>query len=338
MKLNSNFTDILFAALFAAAVSTLVYFGFANIYSSGILNYTQFSEQFQSGIYQHRVLSGWMLTGIYDFLGTLNLNYDIFRLQFLEKASEPRFYIALYLLNTLFTVLTAICAVLITKSKLFQGTDSEKILTVSTAVFTIALSQFVIVPYDASSYFFLLFFLLFFIRYINNRNSQQLVFLIIIIALSTFNRESSALSLSLAAAVLYSKYGLKRQTLAPLLILSAVFIASYCAIRLFGNNFATNDGNLLIQNFTDPKNWLGLTCWIIFFWFSTRISNTVQNTKIIYLFHLFSLPYLIMCLYSGILYEVRLYVPLFLTSIFLAKLKWNSESHPADSTLKNFYL
>ena len=305
--------------LLAFTLNSFVYFSFGNIYSSKILNYQDFAQQFQSGIYQYRILSGYFLVWIYDFLSTLKIDYTIFRFKFLNADSEPQMYFSFYLLNTFFLVLSSMILVFITETKNFIATNSEKILMVSVAVFAMVFSQFVIVPYDLSSYFFLLLFYFFFIRYLEKNLVSILVLLILIMVISTLNRESSALSLSLAATLLYEKFGLKKEMLRPSLILIITFVTVYFGMRFLNESFSTNDGNLLIQNFTQPKNILGLLFWIIFFAFTLQISTDEKSKRTILIFHLLSFPYLLMCFYTGIIYEIRLYVPIFLTSLLLAK-------------------
>lgn len=309
---------IFFAILLAFTVNSFVYFGFANVYSSKILNFQEFQNQFSSGIYQYRKLSGWLLMWIYDFLGGLNLDYSVFKLKFLNPESEPRMFLSFYLLNTFFAVLSGIVMVLITESKNFIATNSEKILITAAGIFTIALTQFVIVPYDVSSYFFLLLFFYFFLKYLGESNHANLIILAVIIIISTLNRESSALSVSLAATLLFSKFGIKKESLLPVAVLGGIFVVVYLGMRFFNQNFSTNDGSLLLENFTQPKNYLGLLFWAVFLLFSLLISKDKTAVRNILLFHALSLPYILMSFYSGILYEVRLYVPLFLTSLFLA--------------------
>lgn len=305
--------------LLAFTVNSFVYFGFANIYSSKILNIESFQEQFQSGIYQYRILSGYLLIWIYDLLSTFNIDYDIFKLKFLNPDSEPQMYLSFYILNTLFMMLSGAMMVLITDLKSFVATYSEKLLIIAVAIFVIALSQFVIVPYDVSSYFFLLIFFYFLIQYLEKQSVSKLIFLSTIILVSTLNRESSALSLSLAATLLYSKFGLKKESILPIAALATVFIAGYFGIRITSENFTTNDGNLFIQNFTQPKNILGLLFWLIFFAFTLILAKNQKAVKHILLFHLLCFPYLVLCFYTGILYEIRLYIPLLLTSLLLSK-------------------
>ena len=320
MKLHL-LSKITFAVLLAFTVNSFVYFGFANVYSSKILNIESFQDQFQSGIYQYRILSGYFLIWIYEILSTFNIDYEIFKLKFVNPDSEPHMYLSFYILNTIFIMLSGAMMVLITDSKSFIATHSEKFLIIAVAIFCIALSQFVIVPYDISSYFFLLLFFYFLIHYLEKQSTLKLVLLSSIIIISTFNRESSALSLSLAATLLYSKFGLKKESMVPIAVLAIVFISVYFGLRMTSEKFTTNDGNLFIQNFTQPKNILGLLFWAVFFAFTLILAKDQKTVKHILLYHLLSFPYLLLCLYTGILYEIRLYIPLFLTSIVLTKIE-----------------
>lgn len=322
MKINL-LSKIIFALLLAFTVNSFVYFGFVNNYSSKILNIESFQQQFQSGIYQYRVLSGYFVIWIYDLLSTLNIDYDIFKLKFLSSNSEPQMYLSFYILNTFFIVISAVLLTLITESKTFVATNSERILLVTVAIFTIAISQFVIVPYDVSSYFFLLLFFYFFLSYLKKQSVAMLILLSVVLIFSTLNRESSALSLSLAGALLYSKFGLKKKTILPIAVLVLVFIAVYFGLRLVSENFSTNDGNLLIQNFTDPKNILGILFWLVFFGFTLMLAKDKEAIKHILLFHLLSFPYIMLCFYTGIVYEIRLYMPLFITSLLLTKTEFS---------------
>ena len=323
MKLNL-LSKVFFAVLLAFTVNSFVYFGFANIYSSSILNDQSFQAQFHSGIYQYRILSAYFVVWIYDFLSTFNIDFQVFKLKFLNSSSEPQMYLSFYILNTIFIMLSAAMMVFITESKSFIATHSEKILITAAAIFSIGLSQFVVVPYDVSSYFFLLVFFFFLLKYLEEQSVSRLVILGVIILISTFNRESSALSLSLAATLLYSRFGLKKKSIVSVAVLGLVFIGVYFGLRLMSEYFTTNDGNLLAQNFTEPKNILGLLFWVVFFVFTLMLAKDKKAAKHILFFHLFSFPYLILCFYTGILYEIRLYIPLLLTSLLLSRIEFST--------------
>lgn len=307
--------------MLAFTVNTFVYFSFGNLYSNKILNYENFTTQFHSGIYQFRILSGYFLIWIYDFLESLNLDYSVFKLKFFNPNSEPQMYLSFYILNTLFLVLSSVMMVLITETKHFAANNSERILLVSVAIISISLSQFVIVPYDVSSYFFLLFFFWIFLKYLEKIEFKYLILLCLTLIISTFNRESSALSISLAATLLFAKFGLKKESILPISIFVVLFLATYFGMRFFNESFTTNDGTLLTENFTQPKNLLGILFWLVFFGFTLLISKDRNSTKNILLFHVLSLPYIAICFYTGILYEVRLYVPVFITALFLSRIK-----------------
>lgn len=317
---------LIFAMLLAFTVSSFVYFGFVNSYSSGIFNHSAFIGQFESGIYQYRILSGYFLLWIYDFLGNLNLNYEVFKLKFLNAESEPQMYLSFYLLNTFFLMLSAVMMVLITESGKFIATASEKVMTVATGIFIIGLSQFVIVPYDVSSYFFLLLFFWIFLKYLKKQSALLLAFLAVTVAVSTLNRESSALSMSLAATLLFGKFGLRKETVVPVAVLGITFMSVYLGMRFLNESFTTNDGSLLTENFTQAKNLLGMLFWAVLFALSWLLAKNQPAKRNIILFHIFALPYLAMCFYSGIMYEVRLYVPVFLNLLFLTKITFDEQS------------
>ena len=137
--------------------------------------------------------------------------------------------------------------------------------------------------------------------------------------ISTLNRETSALSISLAATLLYSKYGLRKEMIKPVLILALTFIAVYFGMRFLHESFTTNDGNLLFQNFSEPKNILGFFFFFVFFLFTIIISKDQHAKRNILLSHVFSIPYVLMCIYTGIMYEIRLYIPIFITSLLISR-------------------
>lgn len=313
------YLQLLFAALLAFTVNTFIYFGYANVYSNRILDLASFQDQFHTGIYQYRILSAYLLVGVYDLLSFLNIDFSLFKLKFLNPGSEPQLYVSFYILNTFFLVLFAIMFLKITQSRNFAATAQEKILLMSIAVFTIALSQFVIVPYDISSYFLLAVFFYFLQRFLGASSMFNLMILGGIMFVSTVNRETSALSLSVAAVLLFEKFRFKKSFIQPLVFLTALFFLTYAGLRYFGSDFTTNDGNVSLQNFSQPKNILGILFWAVFFALSFMLAQNHSARKNIIIFHIISLPYILVCFYTGILYEIRLYLPLFLTSLLLCR-------------------
>lgn len=305
--------------LLAFTVNSFVYFSFANIYSAPLLNIKNFNEVYSSGIFQYRFLSSSLLVWIYNLLQQNNVDIRL-KLYFWDKTAVENFFLAYYFLNTFFLVLSAAVMVLITESrKLEFYSHQEKFLFVALGIFSICISQFVLVPYDCSSYFLLLLFFWFFLKYLDESSFINLGILAVIMLISTVNRETAALSISLAATLLISQFGFSKKSIFPVAVLAGIFVAVYLSIRYYFGSFSTNDGNLLSLNFTLGKNLMGILFWLCFFLVSLFLADTSQNKKNIFVFHALSLPYILMCIYAGVLYEVRLYIPLFLTSLFLAR-------------------
>lgn len=305
--------------LLAFTVNSFVYFSFVNIYSAPLLNAENFQQQYSSGIYQYRFLSSSLLLWIYNLLQENQIAIRL-KLYFWEKNANQNFFLSYYLLNTFFLILSAVMMVLLTEfKKLRFYAEQEKFLFVVLGIFSIVVTQFVLVPYDCSSYFLLLLFFWFFLKYIQNFSLANLGILGILMLVSTINRETAALSISLVATVLFFRMGFTKKSLLPVFFLGAIFLAVYLSIRFYFGNFRTNDGNLLTLNFSMGKNLMGILFWLSFFLITLFLADSAQNRKSILIFHLFSLPYILMCFYSGVLYEVRLYVPLFLTALFLGR-------------------
>ncbi len=314
------FSKIVFVTMLAIVVNIFVYFAFGNVYSSILFNKEVFLEQYTNGVYQYRFLSIQLLLWTYDVISALPFKIPL-KMYFWDAKADPNFFLAYAALNTIFLVLFAIVMVLILESKKIIASETEKILLVAVAVFSIGITQFVIVPYDCSSYFFLLLFIGIFLRYLDNGRTSLLILLLAILVVSTINRETSALSISFAAVLLFQKFGIKKESVLPVFFMGISFVIVYILMRVLRHSFSTNDGSTLVYNFTQIRNWIGILFWIIFFWFSMILAKDDRAKKSILLFHVFALPYIIMCFYTGALYEIRLYIPLFLSSLILGRLK-----------------
>ncbi len=318
MKVNLFF-KIIFAALFAVVVQIFIYFAFGNVYTAPLFNINSFKEQYESGVYQHRWLSTSLLIYIYNFLESLPFKIRL-KMDFWDKGAQPNMFFAYAFLNTFFLILSNIILLLITETKYFLANQSEKIFIIAVSTLSIGISQFVLVPYDCSSYFFLFAFALVFLQYLEHKKVILLISLIFILVVSTLNRESSALSLSFAAVLLYNRFGLRKESWLPLLYLVLGFLATYILVRIFSQSFEIRNDNFFIRNLTQTRSLFGILFWLVFFVFSLLISNNRQTTRNILIFHLVSLPYIAMCFYTGSLYEIRLYIPIFLSCVLISKL------------------
>ncbi len=314
------YLEIVYAMVFALIVNTFVYFSFSNVYSSTSINYENFIEQYTNGIYQYRYLSTFLLLKIHDLVSSLNLG-TYFKLFLWNDNGEKNMLLSYYIVNSIFLCLFSGGVIYIFRDK----TQRERLLLMSSLVFTIIISQFILVPYDVSSYFFILLFFHWFSKYLKTNKTEHFALSILILIISTFNRESSALSLSLAGSLLYFQNGLSKKTIIPIFTLAGVFIATYVGMRLYFGSFTTNDGNLLMENLTKLKNYLGMFFSLIFLSFTLLISKK-EDRQVIILFHILSLPYILMCFYTGIVYEIRLYIPLFISSILIGDFSIKTKS------------
>lgn len=321
MKLNL-FSKLVFAAALAFLASIFIYFSYANVYSSVLFNEETFHQQYGNGIYQYRILSSYTLESVDALIKSIPFGIKITPYLW-DKGADPGFYISFAVLNTFFTVLSAIMMVFITESKYFIATETEKTLLISASLFAIIITQFVVVPYDCSSYFFLLLFFWVFLKFLHKESWSILAVLMLIMVISSLNRETSALSISLAATILFAKSGTGKKFLIPVFFLVLSFVVVYFGVRLYFGRFATHDNNLLALNFRLFRNWLGIFFWLVFFAFSLIIAKDRTAVRNIVIFHFFAIPYIFMSFYGGILYETRLYVPLFLTSVFLGRTELN---------------
>jgi hypothetical protein len=99
------------------------------------------------------------------------------------------------------------------------------------------------------------------------------------------------------------------------------FLVTYAALRILivDPQHESIFNNQVGQFFLDT-NLIGLLFWILFFYLPFAIAQETENRILIGLLFVLSLPYIITVFKDGVLWEVRLYIPLFLGALFLSKL------------------
>jgi hypothetical protein len=328
---------ILVATLLAIVSSYIVYFGFTTNYTIHAFSPASFKGQYDHNIYKYRILSKQLLLFTDRALDTTYPEKQSeIRLQVMDRTASQRFYYAYYYLNTAFLILASIVLVLILNlDNQMIMTQSEKALFLFLIPILIALTQYVVCPYDISSYFFQLLTIWIFLKYYDKFPIISLFLLCALLILSTLNRESSALSVSLLFVMLYSKYGFSKRTIISGALIAISFLATYCVLRLFITepNESTLKPDYLDYNINYFINNLGLLFWGLYFYLSMTIANSDINKTLILLFHLVSLPYIWTCFTAGVLWETRLYIPLFLGSLILSKIDTSGFKLKAPSWL-----
>jgi hypothetical protein len=264
-----------------------------------------FTQQYGAGVYQYRVLGKWLVLE-------------------LDKVVDPsgkNFFGSIFYLNTFFLVLAGIVTVLLVNlQEVFILSRSEKYFVMLLVPLMIDITQYTLVPYDVSAYFFQLLIMFIFLKFYETRYILALISICLLLILSTLNRESSALSVAFMVAVLIIRDGFKMRVFTSMCVFVWAFLITYICLRVVIVNKPYNAISLLAGYLTKYVNVLGILFWLLIGTFVYALSNTRQNKNLIILFHVLSLPYIITVFYSGILWEMRLYIPLFLGGLFLSKL------------------
>lgn len=318
------FFPILVAILLSMVTSKIVYFGFTPNYAADIFSKKAFSFRFSHDVYQYRVLGKWLLFTVDDWLsGSMPEKGAEPRILINTRNGSERFYYAFFYLNTFFLILTSIVLVLLLYNvPALRFSEAERSLILFLAPVLIGLSEFTVVMYDVSSYFFQLLILYVFLKYAVRYRAASLAAICLLIVLSTLNRESSALSVSMVLLLLFLREGLSRKALTAMACVTGSFVLTYVALRYFIVDprhlriLNLQAGNLLVDT-----NIIGFIFWGLFLYLPLSMAGSGENRLMIGAFHLLSLPYIYTCLKDGVLWEVRLYIPLFLGSLMLCKLK-----------------
>ena len=320
---------ICYSIIFPGILSFIVHFGFISKYTLIRAELDRLPDLYYNGLYNYRFLSRDILTEIYEWV---NPYMDLLRKYHLFGAMNTlgsNFYILTVLYNTLFYVLA--CMILYKLFFLIKGENKKYIkLLYLFLVSIMALSEYVMTPFDDCSNFLFLLSIWLIFRLKEKFSILTNIILTILIVISTCNRESSALILSFYAAVILSDSIFKifeketfKKLLKHLFLPVFGFLATYIGIRLLIKieNTKFVEGNYFLSNFTEIKNILGILFYLILAFYSISISETDQQKRNIKNFLVFSSPYIFVILYAGILWEIRLYIPLLIGQFILANYK-----------------
>jgi hypothetical protein len=323
MKFNLFMTAIL-AVMLSMVVSKIIYFGFTPNYGADIFSHRSFDARFNHGGDQYRVLSKYLVYGVDSWLGrSMKERGAENRVRTVSGGASERFYYAIYYVNTLFLALTSLMVVLLLNlDKCLRFSDTEKMLLVFFVPVLIGLTQFTVHYYDLSSYFLELLILYVFLKNIDSRYGQTMTMIMGLVVLSTLNRESAEVSVALIALLLVTRYGATRRVIWSIVGMAACWLVTYFVLRMVIGaggpppKAAASAGN----GFEPDMFMMGLIFWVLFVYLPFAIAATEENKWLIGGFFLLSLPYIINSVWTGDLWAVRLYIPLFLGALFLSKL------------------
>jgi hypothetical protein len=312
------------AGLFAWVISYVVYFGFTTNYTTSNFSPASFRKQYTHDVFRYRVLSQYLLLQLDHRLeGVVGDGPAEKRLLMMDESASRRFYLAFYYLNTFFLVLTALLlALLLEKGNLFVLQSGEKLLFLFLAIALMGLTQYVVCPYDISSYFFEVLGIYLYFR-LADRRALMLVVLSLVTVVATLNRESSVLMVVFVGMLAVCREGWTVRSVGVAGLLLGMFVVTYFGLRVVINE---PDGvispyhHLFFYNLGHLQNEIGGLFWLLLFYLTMAVAVDYRNRYLICLFHIGCLPYIWTCLNSGILWELRLYMPLFLGGFLLAKM------------------
>ena len=322
-KQKNQFLSLAFVVFLSVVVEKIAYFGFTPNYSFWVFSRAGITRMLSHDVFQYRILSQYFLFGTDHFLGYFMPDEKADpRILLLDPKGSERLYLAYYYLNTFFLALTAVLLLLILDlKKAFRINAAEKLILLVVMVMTMGLSQFVVCYYDNSSYFFQVLIEYVLLRFMERHYWATIVGVGLLVVLSTLNRESSALSVAIVAVILIGRFGPKENILMGIVGIGGCFLLTYIGLRVFivdpVHGIFVNE--LAGRIFADV-NLYGLLFWILFCYFAFVMADSVDNRWMIGAYFLFSAPYIVTCLINGVLWEVRLYIPLLLGSLLLSRL------------------
>lgn len=311
-------------------LSMVAYYGFVSNYTGGLFSEEHFRAQYESGIYRYRILGRISLLKINDVLEQSTFPAMAPRaIFFLDRDASLVLYTAYFLNNVIFLCLACGVLVLLFEKLAPPGAVWIGDLSVLLLCLLMAITQYVIVPYDTMTYFFLAlaFYLIAGLKQ-DEKQPVRLALLGLVVVLGALTRETAALIPAFYAAVHH-----RRLLARPfrwnahhsiLLFLGACFLLTYAGMRLVlgaGKNAMFEDVQFL-QNLLTPFALSGLLFALAVMTVLT-LSGPGRRESVVFL--LTSLPYLLFILFTARLWEIRLWVPVFLAIVTLKVWRMGAE-------------
>lgn len=326
-----KYWEIFLFSVWIIILNFIVHYGFHSSYNNLVFQ-QGIPDQYYTSVYAYRFFSRelfeFFFHSVQQFIKLLPVSLDYIN----SKGSV--FYHSIFLFNVFFQLLTVfVVNKIINNAHFYQLSELESKIILFSVSFFIIITQYIVTFYDASAYFFLLLSVYYIQDYLICKNLKTLLSLCLIVLVSTANRETAALSLSFLLILLVKDRSLKYiqnnwiSILKDIGIPTMLFLLTYFSVRLFlkynnaSNGISVNEDVYLKQNFTQLNNILGILFSFITMYFIISFSKSNKNKIVIKRFLFFSLPYILMVFFVGILWEIRLFVPLFILSILLSQMK-----------------
>lgn len=282
------------------------YYGFVTHYSVGVFSPEGFLAQYSGEVFKYRLVGQYLLMAVYRVVEYVNpADAGWARHAAFLGTDTINFYHSYFLINTAFLCLTLLVV-------------SDRLEEIELLVITllVAITQYVVVPYDAAAYFFL---------GCTYRWRRNLPLTAAVVLLATLNRETAALSLSLYATLLLLGRG---GSLRGLGVLTGLFLAAYLSLRVFIGWEDAVGAEFTFFRYLNLNSAVGIG-------FALAVGYAVTKRPAwAALFLLFSLPYIVSIFITGNPFEVRLWVPLLLGIMFVQASDSEEEESPAAPALQ----
>ena len=303
-------------------ISVVTHFGYISGYTSDVISKETFKEQYDSGIYKYRILSKYLLLETDNLLSQTRLNQMDNMLSrivgFIDSKGTLSFYFSYFIINSVFSILGVWIFYLISIKYFFVGNINKSILAVLFYLLGVSMFQYVLVPYDYTSFFFNNLIIYLFLSQKSQKSILLMSTMLLTIVLATLNRETSALAISFMLTVLFADKKNIYETLKGIALPSAAFIITYLGLRFaLGFDSGLFERVKLFNNFVSPLNLFGVFVGIFSIYLVYYFAENSIVRKNLSYFILFSMPYIIVSVISGVMYEIRLWTPLIINLVII---------------------
>ncbi|MBS1563140.1 MAG: hypothetical protein JST39_02075, partial [Bacteroidetes bacterium] len=307
--------------------------GFNAIYGTNVFKYRVVGRSLHLWLY-HKLENSQKVKQMKE-----NTSYDK-RLTALDAEADNTFYLTYFITATVFSIFTALALLyLFDTAQIFDMPDSRKIFITSALLLLIGFTQFVITPYDNLGYFLLVSTVLLFIKYLQTRHIVWMIQLNACIILSTLNRESALVSLSMMAAIYFSHFGFNFRWVRFMIVPVACYLLTWVGLRLYfhdGGPGTVTEGLKFWRNLDlrQASNMMGFLFAVVTFYFVLNITDKSVNRKLVLNFLLMSSPYILMIPVIGIMIELRLWMPIILGAVLLSQVNFAAITFPGTSRVR----
>jgi hypothetical protein len=237
---------------------------------------------------------------------------------FIDSKGTLSFYFSYFIINSVFSILGVWIFYLISIKFFFVGNINKSILAVLFYTVSVAMFQYVLVPYDYTSFFFNNLIIYLFLIQKNRKSILLMSAMLFTIVLATLNRETSALAISFMLALNFTEKKNLFESVKGIVLPAAAFLITYVGLRLFlGFDSGFLNKFTLLLNLISPLNLFGIFTGIFSIYLVYYFAGKSDIRKTLTNYLLFSMTYILVSLCGGITYEIRLWTPLIINLVII---------------------